>query len=1142
MKKRKISIVLSFLIIVCIMANTVFAKSLNVEGTQIGEYGSFIDGDHIISDMIENSGQYGHPRLIMTEDRFAQLRSHIGDDTTTAVLLQKLRATADYEAKKGVVSYSTNLLENSKYIQRRVATFALAYNIFGDKTYAELAYRELENAASFPDWNPYHFLDCGEMCTAFAFGYDWLYNWMNEDQREVLRTAMIEKGLNQVLQDYEHKVVQSNDRGKRGDDGKRSYLWYEKYPGDNWKFVCIGGTNLAALAIGDEADAKSTASKVLDYGYKKAYTDVRAGYKIKDGSYAEGLGYWDYATYYLGFISSSLMSATGTDYGVADWEGVRKSADFVRYMSSNTPKSFSFGDDKDCTDTGWAVFLWLGSYFNSSELSNIRLRKIAGQSLNYIDVLWIDEDSQQGTGTIDTSTDWGSVGAYNASFRTSWDESGTVAALHVGDNNYKLHGHYDLGSFYLEYNGSRFFTDIGNEKDYNLYNRQKSYRIRAEGHNTLVINPTTNLDQVEGAECVITDFCGGNEAYAATDLTTAYKDSGAKSVVRSLKMIKDKNCVIVEDDISLNSEGEIYWFAHTPGQISVASDGKSAIVTVDSDRMWVGLISDDGKFTEMAAELLPTSTPVAGQQDNSAYRKLAIHLTNTKDTNIKVACIPLQNGETKPSWIPTEGEEPGAGEESSKYNISVVSGTSDKTEVEAGETVTLTASEPAEGKEFDKWVVNSGSVTLSKATSSTTTFTMPSEDVKVTATYKDKPVPTYNVTVSSGTANKTTAKKGDTVTVTANDPAEGEEFDKWVVNSGSVTLSKATSSTTTFTMPSEDVKVTATYKTVEKPQVTRYIITVNSGTANKTVAEAGETVTLTASEPAEGKEFDKWVVNSGEITLSNEKESRTTFVMPEGKVEVTAKFKDVEIQGNDPGTGEEEHGTGEKEPEEKEPEPVTKSTITFNLSGGTLNGETSFTVEAEVGSTITIPETVPVKEGYKFTYWKGSVYYPGDKYVVQENHTLTAQWEVDKKDDETKKDDKTSEVNKNNNTTENKVNNDNTAGDKQNNINTADNKNSENNSVENNANDNNKEVDIKQNDTNNTTVAEKPDTNNDTAATNKQENAVKENSDNTTAKNNGPATEDKCNPILWMVLMALSIVGITWVIEMKKRVEEEYWN
>ncbi|HAG14159.1 MAG TPA: hypothetical protein DCG49_09895 [Ruminococcus sp.] len=247
--------------------------------------------------------------------------------------------------------------------------------------------------------------------------------------------------------------------------------------------------------------------------------------------------------------------------------------------------------------------------------------------------------------------DWGEVGAANASFRNTWDESGIVAALHAGTNNYKYHGHYDLGSFYLESNGARFFTDLGNE-NYELDNRQYSYRIRAEGHNTLVINPSQELDQQEGAECLITGFSGGNEAFAITDLTAAYEPSGAESVVRGLKMIKEKECVIIQDEISLNAPGEIYWFAHTKGQIALANDGRSAVVTVGSEKQWVGIISDGGKFTVMNAELLPTSRAVSNQKDNSEYRKLAIHLTNTKNTTISIACIPLKQGESQPAWTP----------------------------------------------------------------------------------------------------------------------------------------------------------------------------------------------------------------------------------------------------------------------------------------------------------------------------------------------------------------------------------------------------------------------------------------------------------------------------------------------------------
>jgi len=143
------------------------------------------------------------------------------------------------------------------------------------------------------------------------------------------------------------------------------------------------------------------------------------------------------------------------------------------------------------------------------------------------------------------------------------------------------------------------------------------------------------------------------------------------------------------------------------------------------------------------------------------------------------------------------------------YNLTVVNGSKDPDTdtVEAGDTVTITANTPDTGKVFDKWTSEDG-VTFANASSSTTTFTMPTEAVTVTATYKD----TYSITVNSGSADKTTAAAGETVTITANTPDTGKVFDKWTSEDG-VTFADASSATTTFTMPTEAVTVTATYKT-----------------------------------------------------------------------------------------------------------------------------------------------------------------------------------------------------------------------------------------------------------------------------------------------------------------------------------------
>ena len=79
------------------------------------------------------------------------------------------------------------------------------------------------------------------------------------------------------------------------------------------------------------------------------------------------------------------------------------------------------------------------------------------------------------------------------------------------------------------------------------------------------------------------------------------------------------------------------------------------------------------------------------------------------------------------------------------YAVTVTGGTATVaagtsiTRTTEGVEVTVTADAPETGKAFDKWVVKAGGVTLANETSATTTFTMPGNDVKIEATYKDAP-------------------------------------------------------------------------------------------------------------------------------------------------------------------------------------------------------------------------------------------------------------------------------------------------------------------------------------------------------------------------------------------------------------------
>ena len=213
--------------------------------------------------------------------------------------------------------------------------------------------------------------------------------------------------------------------------------------------------------------------------------------------------------------------------------------------------------------------------------------------------------------------------------------------------------------------------------------------------------------------------------------------------------------------------------------------------------------------------------------------------------------------------------------------VTVVDANTTVTKHKSGTSVTVTVTIPT-GKSFTRWVFENVTIPTEDVTKQVITFTMPEKDVKLTALFKDID---YNITVTDGTSSVPTAKYQEKVTVTANAPATGKEFDKWVVTGITLSDEDLAKSTVTFKMPASNVKMEAHFRDIESaPSVE---IKVNGGTGAGTYKE-GESVTVTANEPAEGKEFVGWQDETGKI-VSTKKEY--TFEV-KGETVLTAVYQD----------------------------------------------------------------------------------------------------------------------------------------------------------------------------------------------------------------------------------------------------------
>lgn len=72
--------------------------------------------------------------------------------------------------------------------------------------------------------------------------------------------------------------------------------------------------------------------------------------------------------------------------------------------------------------------------------------------------------------------------------------------------------------------------------------------------------------------------------------------------------------------------------------------------------------------------------------------------------------------------------------------------------------------------------------------------------------------------------------------------------------------------------------------------------------------------------------------------------------------------------------------------------PVEEFTITYDLNGGNWKGDTADIKEVYPKGTRIKIHAAPERNGYTFTHWEGSVYQPNESYIVEGDHTFTAQW------------------------------------------------------------------------------------------------------------------------------------------------------
>ena len=513
------------------------------------------------------------------------------------------RAPLPQSPKVDAADGAASPLDIARLFVLRIQTLGIMWFALGDSRYRDRAKQELLAVCAFPDWVGDEFLVTAETTFGAAIGYDWLFDDLTEAERQLVVAAILSKGLQPGLAQFAANPP--------------AHWTVERM---NWSLVCNGALMIAALSIA-ESDPTTTARI-----FRLCKASIRHGFSLyrPDGGWIEGPGYWHYATQYAVYLVDSLSTALGDDLRLGRSPGFGQTGIFRLQAAGPSGKLFNFADSDEHHSGGYWLF-WLASRYHHPVDAWIERHRGKPHPM---DLLWFDP-SARSPATDNLSTRHRFRGAEVAMLRGGWkDLKNTYVGIKGGANNSCPHAHYDLGSFVLDAEGSRWAIDLGPDNYhlpgyFNPARRCLYYRTNTLGHNTLVINDQSQ-PPTASAPIIRADF-GLGLATVVLDLSSAYPD--CTSALRGFALISDRDVVIVDEIVPACPIAVAAWQMHTGAEID-ARHGTAVLTLPGADNpdpahLYLRIIGPPGLVFSIAAAA-PPGPP--GQNPNLGISKLLVRL------------------------------------------------------------------------------------------------------------------------------------------------------------------------------------------------------------------------------------------------------------------------------------------------------------------------------------------------------------------------------------------------------------------------------------------------------------------------------------------------------------------------------------
>ena len=519
-----------------------------------------------------------HPSLLFTPDRVESARKALKTDTAMQSAWAKIKAVADAQA------------EAKNADVRKLEYPALAYQMTGDRKYAEKIKESLLKTAKIESWGDLEMLarrpawrselQMAHKAFQLALAYDAVYGMLTPSERQE-----IARGL--------YRLAAEPLTGDWIDDARRVHSLNSM--GHNWwtSCACMGG--LLALAISNEvpeaAEAADAVAEALPEWFDFAGDVIQHKPRTfdRDGGMYESINYASFGTTEALLFRLAYLNAhpgAGLE-DIPQMEGMIPFFCHVAYPREGMLYSINFGDShKNVTGEGSMLLAYAMGAESPETLWYVSQvlpgQHRAGFPRHFpMGFLYTPDLSKAPTvPDLPTSHLWKDFGW--ATMRDSWEKDASMLAVKSGMT--WNHSHADANSLIVFHKGTDIIKDAGNcsygKPEY------RGYFFQSDAHNVVKFNgkgqPVTQQyhgTMLPGTMSGLVD--GGPIKYVLADGTGPMSGTLERNF-RHFLWIDD--VIYVIDDLKSYEAGHFEWLWHPGGKAEkkgydlTVTDGASSAV------------------------------------------------------------------------------------------------------------------------------------------------------------------------------------------------------------------------------------------------------------------------------------------------------------------------------------------------------------------------------------------------------------------------------------------------------------------------------------------------------------------------------------------------------------------------------------